>query len=37
MKAHKGEEIACDCSRPAGNFLREVDGGAGISSKDFAI
>jgi hypothetical protein len=37
MKAHKGEEIVCDCPRPAGNFLRDIDEDARISSEDIAI
>jgi hypothetical protein len=37
MKAHKGEEIVCDCRQPAGNFLRDVDDHAAVSGADFAI
>ena len=37
MKVRKGEEIVCDCPRPAGNFLRDVDEDASISSEDIAI
>jgi hypothetical protein len=37
MKAHKGEEIVCKCSRPAGTFLSDVDQGSSISSEDIAI
>jgi hypothetical protein len=37
MKVHKGEEIACKCLRPAGNFIRDIDAHASISSEDIAI
>jgi hypothetical protein len=37
MKAFKGDEIVCDCPRPAGSFLRDVDDGASISTDDIAI
>jgi hypothetical protein len=37
MKAREGEEIVCKCPQPVGNFLRDVDDHAAISSEDFAI
>jgi hypothetical protein len=36
MKAFMGDEIVCDCPRPAGSFLRDVLDDAAISGGDFA-
>ena len=37
MKAHKGEEIVCNCARPAGSFRHDVEDRGRISSEDIAI
>ena len=37
MKAHKGEQIVCDCPKPVGYFDRDVEDGASIVEADFAI
>ena len=37
MKAHKGDQIVCECAQPAGRFDRNVEDGANVSGKDFII
>jgi hypothetical protein len=37
MKAHKGDEIVCDCPPPAGRFRRDVEDGANILTDDIEI
>jgi hypothetical protein len=37
MKAHRGEEIVCDCGRVGGSFRNDVADDASISSRDITI
>ena len=37
MKAHRGEEIICDCGRVAGSFRNDAADDASISGEDITI
>jgi hypothetical protein len=37
MKASKGQEIVCDCARPAGRFRQDVANGVNISTDDIEL